>query len=153
MQGAEGPEALHINLIWMQCIMDLSHHSHIARGRRSRSPIYKIILNAMYYGIFIIRIYLTRQGAKGPRAPHLNTFPDCVNPWERAKPPTPCEARASRRLVMYNITNTVIDHIFWKHSIPGHFQFHSIPGILGINSSLKFQEQFPQNLNFFWFFF
>ena len=104
MRGAEGPEALHIKLIRMQCNMDLSHHSHTARGRRSRSPIYKIILNAMYYGIFMIRIYhtiLTQGGAKGPGAPHLNTFPDYVNPWERAKPPTPCEARASRRLVAY----------------------------------------------------
>ena len=48
------------------------------------------------------RIYhtiLTWRGAEGPGAPHLNTFPDYVNPWGRAKPPTPCEARESRRLV------------------------------------------------------
>ena len=124
MRGAEGPKALHIKLIWMQCIMDLSHHSHMARGQRSRSPIYKIILNAMYYGIFIIRIYrtiLTWWGAKGPRAPHLNTFPDCVNPWERAKPPTPCEAQASQRLVewwrcvLINLTDARLSYCGYKH--------------------------------------
>ena len=44
----------------------------------------------MYYGIFIIRIYhtiLTRWGAKGPRAPHLNTFSWLCEPLGEGKAP------------------------------------------------------------------